>query len=300
MNDEDFEELVNLICRKILGTGTVVYSKGTDGGRDGKFEGKANNLPSDVKQLEGKFIIQSKHTTKINASCSDSEFDTKITKEIKKVRELKKQGEIDYYLLFTNRKLTGNKDAEIKKRIFEETGIENRIFGLESILLWLKEYPRIAEISKLNKLLMPLQFYEKDLQDIITSFSEANITEKALRNIQKTTSRIPIEKKNGLNNLSKEYFDNVIKESYSEFNQIDSFLKDPQNAEFKGKYDNTVSDLKDEIMIKRNEYGAFEEILNHLFKLVLDSSNKKLLNNRKLIRIFLHYMYANCDIGIEE
>ena len=34
MNDDDFEKLSALICEKILGTGTIVFSKGKDGGRD--------------------------------------------------------------------------------------------------------------------------------------------------------------------------------------------------------------------------------------------------------------------------
>ena len=82
LNDKDFEDLSALICKKILGTGTVVFSTGKDGGRDAKFTGKANNFPSEEPPWDGKFIIQAKHTTNPIASCSDSEFQTILKKEL--------------------------------------------------------------------------------------------------------------------------------------------------------------------------------------------------------------------------
>ena len=93
---------------------------------------------------------------------------------------------------------------------------------------------------------------------------------------------------------------NIFKNSYDKFEKIKTFLEDPQNEACKIQYQNSVSDLQEEIVIKRDEYGAFEEILNHLYKLILDSNNKKLINSRMLIRVFLHYMYFNCEIGIKE
>jgi len=300
LNEEDFEKLSALICEKILGTGTINFSQGKDGGRDAKFKGKANNFPSIPKPWDGKFIIQAKHTTNPVASCSDSKFKTILKKELPKLRELKNQSKIDFYLVFTNRKLSGLQDPKIEDLIDSEIGIENCIFGEEKIQLWLQEYPNIVKTLGLKKLLMPLEFYEQDLQEIVVAFSESKISKEKLKTIQDDLTRISIEEKNELNNLGKEYFENVLKTSYSEFERIKAFLEDPQNEEYKSKYDNTVSDLQEEIIIKRNDYGAFEEILNHLYKLILDSNNNNLLNNRKLIRVFLHYMYFYCDIGIKE
>ncbi|MCD6394467.1 MAG: hypothetical protein J7M40_13290, partial [Planctomycetes bacterium] len=48
LNDKDFEDLSSLICERILGTGTIVFSTGKDGGRDAKFTGKANKFPSEA------------------------------------------------------------------------------------------------------------------------------------------------------------------------------------------------------------------------------------------------------------
>ena len=53
LNAEDFENLANVICNKILGEATIPFAKGTDGGRDGRFHGKANCFPSETAPWEG-------------------------------------------------------------------------------------------------------------------------------------------------------------------------------------------------------------------------------------------------------
>ena len=295
--DKEFETLVALICEEILGTGTIVFSDGKDGGRDAKFTGTANRFPSEADPWNGKFIIQAKHTTKPEASCSDSSFNTILKDELPRLRKLKEDGKVDYYLLFTNRKLSGVQDPKIEDFMDKEVGVMNTILGEERIQLWLQKYPKIARTLGLNKLLLPLQFYEKDLQEIVIAFSEAKISKEKLGTIQSDLARSPIEEKNRLNNLSKTYFDNVLKESFSDFEEIKNFLEDPKNAEYKSKYDNTISDLQEEIIIKRNEYLFFEEVLYHLYKLTLDLNNDQILMKRRLVRVFLHYMYFYCDIG---
>ncbi len=297
LDDKEFENLAALICEEILGTGTIVFSDGKDGGRDALFTGRANRFPSEASPWEGQFIIQAKHTTKPGASCSDSDFNTILKKEVPSIKKLKESGKLDYYLLFTNRKLSGIKNDTIDDLITESIDIENMLIGDERIQLWLQKYSSIVKTLGLNKLLMPLEFYEKDLQEVVIAFSESNISGEELRAIQNDLTKIPIEEKNKLNNLGQEYFDNVFKDSFSNFEKIGNYLKDPRNDEYKLKYDNTVSDLQEEITIKRDEYNAFEEILNHLYKIILDSTNDSLRNNRKLIRVFLHYMYFNCQIG---
>jgi len=170
---QEFEKLVILICERILGTGTIIFSEGPDGGRDGKFTGKAEKFPSKAKPWEGKFIIQAKHTKKPTAKCSDSDFKNELKKEVKKrLKNLVANNEVDYYLIFTNRKLSGITDARISDFIDINLNVENRVIGDERIQLWLEEYPEIVKTLKLNDLFLPLQFYEKDLKDIIIKFSE--------------------------------------------------------------------------------------------------------------------------------
>jgi hypothetical protein len=60
LTDTEFEELVALICERILGMGTIVFSEGKDGGKDAKFKGKANKFPSESEPWNGKIVIQAK------------------------------------------------------------------------------------------------------------------------------------------------------------------------------------------------------------------------------------------------
>lgn len=299
-DDESFADLVAIICEDILGFGTIVFTKAKDGGRDAKFTGTANQIPSKADPWSGKFIIQAKHTTNPTASCTDADFQRILRKELPKIEALKKDGKIDYYLIFSNRKLTGLQDPKIEDLIDINVGVPNIVFGIETINLWLETHPQIANKANLNRLLMPLQFYEEDLRNLVVAFVEANIVKSNIAAIEDEIWGIPITEKNKLNKLSEEYFSGVFKNSVDDFARMRAFLQDPKNETFLKMYQNTVSDIQEEITIKRTEYRAFDEILNHLYKVVLDTGNNALKNNRRLIRVFLHYMYFHCDIGIKE
>ena len=295
LTDTEFENLTALICSKILGTGTVVFSVGKDGGKDARFKGKANNFPSKSEPWDGKIIIQAKHTQRPNASCSDSDFQSILNKSVlPSISKLKGNNEVDYYLLFTNRKLSGIQDTKIEDVFDAKTKIENRLIGLETIELWIKQYPIIAKTLKLNRLLLPLSFNENDLREIVNSFKKLDKKKGLLSKIPENRD---IENKNSLNKLSKEYFDNVIKKNLIYFQQIRDFLMDEINLEFLDKYENTIDDINAKIIIHREDYEKFEMILEFLYDFIIEN-NSELLEKRRLVRLFLHYMYYNCDIGI--
>ena len=198
-------------------------------------------------------------------------------------------------MLFTNRKLSGVQHPKIEDIFDEKTEIENRVIGLETIELWLKQYPIIAKTLNLNKLLLPISFDENDLKEIINSFSKID---KKKGNLPEIPER-DIDKKNQLNNLSKEYFNNVIKKNLIYLDQIRDFLMDPINSEYLNNYENTIDDINEEIIVHRDDFDKFDMIFSYLYKFIVEN-NPELNNNRNLVRLFLHYMYYNCDIGINE
>ena len=297
LNSEEFENLIASICHEILGTGTLSFSLGKDGGRDAKFTGMANNFPSASSPWRGKFIIQAKHTSKPTGSCSDSDFKTILKNELPRIKRLYDNGKLNYYLLFTNRKMTGLQDPKIEDLIDSEVGIEHQVIGNETIQSWLQKYPAVIKTTGLNRLLTPLNFYEQDIQDTIVSFSESKFNRKTIIEIVDKFLRLPLQEKNKRNNLSEQYYTHVMRESYTYFNKIEKFLEDPANSEFKEKYENTVSDLREMITVKHDDFTSFDEILAYLYKIICDRSYAKLLEKRRFIRIFLHFMYATCDIG---
>lgn len=295
-NEDDFENLVTLICKKILGEGVIPFAKGRDGGKDGRFTGTANCFPSENDPWKGKIIVQAKHTEKIQASCSDSDFNNTVGEEIEKIKNLKSKDEIDYYLLFTNRKLTGGADSKIVKRIKEETGIENNLIAEEKLQQYLVQFPDVVKMAGLNKLLMPLEFDDSDIRDVVLAIKDTLKAEDISSPII-DFSKIELTQKNKLNNLSEDYFSNVIQSEFADFSRIERFLSDPINEEVKEGYEDAISDLNAKITIHRDKYNGFEEIIDDIYDKVISQNAYTLKGNKRLVRTLLHYMYCKCDIG---
>jgi len=295
---QEFESLVISICEEILGVGIIIFSDGKDGGRDAKFTGTANNFPSSANPWQGRFIIQAKHTKKIDVSCSDSEFGTILKKEVSNIKHLSNDGKLDCYLIFTNRKLGGMEDPKIEDFIDIELNVSNQVLGIERIDKWLKDYPVIVKRHNLSRLLLPLQFYEEDLKDIVLTFCEIDFDCDEIKTIKSKNDRIPIEKKNELNSMGREYFDSVFQKSMKEFSSIEDFFKDPKNRKLNKKYNNTIDDIQSKVLVKRDQFHTFEEILEFLYDYIFTSHIETLKDDRRLIRVFLHYMYFHCDIGV--
>lgn len=308
-SEDDFEKIVVRICQKVLGIGVTGFAKGKDGGRDGRFEGTAQNYPSASNPWGGKFVIQAKHTTYSEASCSDNEFfgnkTSIIALEIEKIKKLKSENEIDNYLLFTNRKKTGNKEAEIRKEIIKETKISNiAVLGVDFIEPNLTK--EIIKEFSLNRSLLPFEFYDQDIREVIILFSEElnKPLEREPITIDLFHNERPedgIREKNLLNDLSVQYFENEIRRNSQEyFKQIDEFLKNSINVKYSKQYRNTVRELNNLILIRRDDFEKFEEIFVFIYQKVFQENQEEMREHRELIYIFLHFMYFQCDIGRNE
>ncbi|GBF44320.1 hypothetical protein LPTSP2_36230 [Leptospira ellinghausenii] len=302
LSEDDFEKLVNVICQKILGTGIVSFSKGRDGGRDGRFFGTANSFPSNLSPWKGKFIIQSKHTSDYQASCSDNTFfenKTSVVKlEIEKIKNLKIKNEIDNYLLFTNRKETETRENAVKY-IKSETGLENvDIIGKDTIQSWLSQNIIIVKQFRLDKFATPFDFYENDIKDLIQIFHENT---PKFTNISLVVDRPAIEEKNKINNLDSSYFENILIEDLNKYHQkILEFLTDPKNEVFAGFYEETSIELKRVIEINIDKFENFKHVFDFLTRYILDKEPERLKKYRNIIPAFFHFMYYQCDIGREK
>ena len=300
MNEDDFEQLTMSICSKILGEGVIPFAKGSDGGRDGRFTGKANCFPSEQQSWDGKFVVEAKHTSKENASCSDYEFKKRLKNEVAPaIKRNLENNKVDYYLLFTNRKLTGKQDEKIEDYIDEETGVTNIIIADERIQQFLRSYPDIVRSENLNVLLRPLQFDEEDLKDIVIKVHENIPSKEELEKSYTEIKYLDLEKKNELNTLGQDYFSRVLKNSFHYFESINAFLTDTINEEYKELYYDTADEINAKIHLNREDYACFESLLEDFFDYVI-TNNKDLKGKKRLVRVFLHYMYCNCDIGKKE
>ena len=282
---------------EILGMGTVVFTKGRDGGRDGRFTGAANNFPSKKSPASGNFIVQAKHTQNLYGSCSDSSFASIIKKEIPRIDNLVKGKELDYYLLFTNRRLTGGTDNKILKQIKAIKGVKDAwLLAKNNLEGYLVKYKKIWVDLGFNRYNNPLRIHPEDIGEVITAFHDAKNGIGSDFNSKKDFKHPGIEKKNEINNLSCDYYDEIIAYSVRHFSQIQNFLENPRNTGFNDKYHDTADEIKTKLMIYRANFDTFEEVLAHLYDLIIDG-NIDLKHRRRLANIFLHYMYCNCDIG---
>jgi hypothetical protein len=304
LDDTAFENLINTICQKILGTGVIAFSNGKDGGRDGKFTGIAQHFVSDEDKWNGKFIIQAKHTLNSNASCSEKTFEDIIDAEIIKIKKLKEDGEIDYYLIFTNRKYPAIAGERLCKKIITETGVVNSvIIGKETLNnQYLNSNKDIVRQYRLDHHHIPFEFSDEEIKEIILVFKRQlpDITDEIQKEVNKLKydySHIEKDEKNEKNILSESYYENeILSKSLMEFDKIEKFLNDPINSTLKEYYYDTAHELNQIITLKRDNFVAFEELFLFIYQLVCDGS-VDLKGCKRHVTTFLHYMYVECLIG---
>lgn len=299
----EFEAFVNAICQHVLGIGTVSFAPGKDGGRDGRFEGTANEYPSNASKWSGRFIIQAKHTTDYNASCSDNTFhgnqSSIVNKEIERLKKLMKTKVIDNYIIFTNRKETGKREDAIT-HIKQQTGIKNvDIVGKDTLHSYLKQHDDIAKLFNLGLYALPLVITDFDIRDVITTFGKTIPIVKTIKKIDEDEI-VAIKKdvKNKLNNLSESYYANQIRrKSIQHFDDIDSFLQELKNEKYAKIYYNFADELSNKIEVKRNTFNEFEGIFVYLYDIIFEQNSIELKDDKGLIWVFLHHLYFNCHIG---
>lgn len=303
LTDEQFEELVISVCKLLFGIACKSFSKGPDGGKDSWFEGTATAFPSTAEPWTGKTCIQAKHTIEVDASCSDNKFSVNqssvLEKEITRLKEIQETNPFDNYLIFTNRKLPGESHSRIVQRLKDALGIKKAdIIGREDLNKLLGDNPEIAYNFGLYKFDGPLRFYEKDLKSVIETFNKQRGEAMAsTTDYIDSISMVDKETKNQLNDLTDQYFEFMKDYSLPYFGSIDAFLKNPKNATFLRYYQQTVADLQELIVIHRAAYSNFDLVLKYLTQYMVGENEETLRDLRDLVRVFVHFMYFNCDIG---
>lgn len=82
LDSHTFEHLVNQLTLRVLGPGSTGFGPGSDGGRDGYFEGEAP-YPSETERWSGCWYIQSKFHKPHLSTDSQKWLLEKIKEEIK-------------------------------------------------------------------------------------------------------------------------------------------------------------------------------------------------------------------------
>ncbi|NUN16573.1 MAG: hypothetical protein HUU55_23345 [Myxococcales bacterium] len=306
LSDDQFEQLVVLLCQRLLGISVQGFAKGPDGGRDAKFVGTAERHPSQAAPWVGTTIIQAKHTNGYNRNFSESDFfststaNTVLGKEIPRIKNLRSAERLDHYMLFANRRLAGNAETEIRDHIASQCGIPASsiyLCGLEQLEIWLKRFPDVAKEADLDPVDSPLIVNSNDLAEVVQALGRHKGNIGAVLD-DPPTPRIHYERKNVINSMTAEYAKAQREKYLKETAQIQTFLAAPENLELLQMYESVVDDFQLNIIAKRKDYQTFDEVMEYLMKLLFgrDPILRQRIHKR-LTRAVLFYMYWNCDIG---
>ncbi len=291
-----FEKIAVKVCRSLLGAGVRDFALGRDGGRDAAFQGTAEQFPSKMNPLKGKFIIQAKWSSNPVGKISDKAAIRAIAGEFPKIQKLRRVGELDHYLLFTSDRVPADAELRFAKKITKNTGVRSvYVLGREYITRFLDESPEIVKQLGLARIREPLRFYSDDIKKVIEQMhrSMAAATSTVRSKFDLVYSKL--EKKNRINRLSKDYFVYIHENSEPYFPAIESFLARPINSSLRNKYYSTVDELRGKILAGSSSYASFDEIFIALHdQLVLEENFTAL---KRLVNPFLHFMYCSCDIG---
>jgi len=304
LGDTRFEELVVALCRRLLGMAAQGFAKGPDGGRDSKFVGTAELLPSTRAPWKGTVIVQAKHTYGYNRSFSETDFfstksmNSVTGEEVPRIKKLRAANQLDHYMLFANRKLTGGAESAIRAHIANECGIlESSIMlcGIEQLEGWLKDFPEVAAQVNLDPVDSPLIVSSDDLSEVVQALAR-HLRGGISATDTPPTQRTRYETKNQANRMTAEYAKVLWKRYLKDTAQVKAFLAAPENEELLRMYESVVEEFQLNIIAKRKDYQSFDEVMNHLVRLLIER-DPLLRANKTLTRVMLFYMYWNCDIG---
>jgi hypothetical protein len=302
LGDDQFEALIVMLCRHLLGVSVKGFASGPDGGRDAKFVGTAELHPSQAGPWVGVVIVQAKHTNGYNKSFSETDFysanstKTVLGEELPRIKTLRLAKQLDHYMLFSNRRLAGNADQKLTAHIAKVTGIADSsiyLCGIEQLESLLKQFPQVVSLAKLDPVDSPLIVSPDELSDVVQAFAGHQATLVDTR----PTARIPYREKNVINQMTLEYAREQRRRYLKDTAQIQTFLAAPENFEILKAYETAVEEFQLKIIAKRKEYQNFDEVMNHLVDLLF-GRDPVLRQHKRLTRAMIFYMYWNCDIGL--
>ena len=306
LDDAQFERVVVEIARQLFGIGVQSFSTGRDGGRDARFEGKAEVFPSKSEPWSGLTVIQAKHTNGVNAHFSDPNFSRKgnnsvLGQELAKIKKLVNEDGLNNYFLVSNRRLGANTHEKLKKWLASETGLDSKsifLAGIEDLDRMLHYYPDTLTQANIQPTKGPLIVSSFDLAEVILAIAD-ELNAVADEIPAPVVDRVSYEEKNRINGMSPEFAD-LLSERYMQYTRkIEKFLANPADADSLELYESAVEEFQLKIIAKHDFSSPFDELFNYLIDLLIKRDGV-LAQNKGLTRVMIFYMYWHCDIGRTE
>ncbi len=298
-----FQDLVWDVCRFLLGEGVEKFAKGKDAGRDGRFAGRANRFPSEDDPLTGKFIIQAKWIQEESASFSDPSFQRLLLKEeAPKAKKLLQAGELDHWLIMSNRRRPAIASTKLENDLRKAVGCKTvYLRGTEELDGWLQDLPYVVRRYDLEALLIPFRVEPIELREVIDALhAHRSVDLTSLSSRWDFEGYAGIEKKNDINELTDRYFKGSIRDQSEQFfGSIKAFLENPRNWSLSQRYHEAAAEIQAKSMAFRGRFGSFDIVIEQLCEAITSTGGPAFqqAGRKRLLRVLLHYMYANCDLG---
>jgi hypothetical protein len=225
---------------------------------------------------------------------------TVLGAEIPKIKNLRASKQLDHYMLFANRRLTGNAESEIRTYIANQCDLPAEsiyMCGLEQLEIWLKTFPDVPKLAELDPVDSPLTVSPDDLAEVVQALARQRDAVSAVID-DPPTQRVSYQEKNVINTMTDEYAKAQRRKYLKETAQIHTFLAAPENLKLQRMYESVVDEFQLKIIAKRKDYQTFDEVMEYLVDLLFDRDPILRQNaHKRLTRAVLFYMYWNCDIG---
>lgn len=143
----------------------------------------------------------------------------------------------------------------------------------------------------------PTRFSFSDLEEIIRALHETIISTDPTAESRFDRTITDLNQKNKLNRMNHDYFEDMVEKDDPYSAAIQRFLSHPANQDVTFAYHEIVDELRRKILLRRDKFGGFEEILQALYDAVIEHSSDDMKGKRQVLNVVLSYMYLQCDIG---
>jgi hypothetical protein len=162
----------------------------------------------------------------------------------------------------------------------------------------------INKLEEINKFLnenlveikLPERLFENDIKRCIEILKRDFGTSNEINDSIRRNGEEFAERKNELNNVSWDFFKDKIR-GHLQYNQtIEEFLRNPINQKVQEDYFKVTATIQYFYNEKQNNFSTFEEVFREVFNKI-NTYDDDISGINTKIKIILHNMYFNCDIG---
>jgi hypothetical protein len=136
LSPRSFEQLIQTIAIKLLGSGTIIFGDGPDKGREATFEGKSN-FPSSTEPWNGYVVVQAKFRQRESTRVSDANWARRqLQTELNQFAEPStSRRRPEYYIFATNVTLSPGAGGG-KEKVLGVLDHYTSVLGLRGYAVW--------------------------------------------------------------------------------------------------------------------------------------------------------------------